>query len=387
MAGKAYMTVLIQSHFGDHHVHAVSWGIRQLGGEAVRFVISDFPGELGLSIQFDGESPPILSSIEPTLDAAIRSATTIWNRRQGRFTQIPTLADNDRAFVIQQSRVFRDAFRHLLRPDAFWVNQPRQAAQAELKPLQLQAAQKAGLKVPRTLISNEPEEIRAFVQSCSRAIFKSLFFATWSGNRGRHNHRAITYTAPVLKRDLEQDGALQAAPGIYQEYVHKDVEIRAMCFGKSVLAIQIQARKSRGPESIDWRIDQKNMKFCNFELPVYIKNMLFDVMERLGIVFGCFDLIRTPEGEYVFIEVNQMGQFLWMEQGESSHRFLHAMCEFLISGETDFKFKAPRMAISLERYLASDTYSADKAVFNSGKARRQEQQPHVELSFDREHRP
>jgi glutathione synthase/RimK-type ligase-like ATP-grasp enzyme len=29
--------------------------------------------------------------------------------------------------------------------------------------------------------------------------------------------------------------------------------------------------------------------------------------------FGCFDFIVTPEGEYVFLECNPNGQWLWIE--------------------------------------------------------------------------
>ena len=33
----------------------------------------------------------------------------------------------------------------------------------------------------------------------------------------------------------------------------------------------------------------------------------------LGLEFGAIDLIITPQGNYVFLEVNGNGQFLWAE--------------------------------------------------------------------------
>jgi glutathione synthase/RimK-type ligase-like ATP-grasp enzyme len=36
-------------------------------------------------------------------------------------------------------------------------------------------------------------------------------------------------------------------------------------------------------------------------------------MRRLGLEYGAIDLRLTPDGEYVFFEVNPAGQFLFVE--------------------------------------------------------------------------
>jgi hypothetical protein len=36
-------------------------------------------------------------------------------------------------------------------------------------------------------------------------------------------------------------------------------------------------------------------------------------METFGLIYGAFDLIVTPEGRYVFLEINPSGQFMWLE--------------------------------------------------------------------------
>ena len=36
------------------------------------------------------------------------------------------------------------------------------------------------------------------------------------------------------------------------------------------------------------------------------------LMGRMGLCFGSLDLIVTPEGEHVFLEVNPVGQFDWI---------------------------------------------------------------------------
>jgi glutathione synthase/RimK-type ligase-like ATP-grasp enzyme len=37
-------------------------------------------------------------------------------------------------------------------------------------------------------------------------------------------------------------------------------------------------------------------------------------MESLGLTFGAIDLIQKPDGEFVFLEVNPNGQWLWLER-------------------------------------------------------------------------
>ncbi len=40
---------------------------------------------------------------------------------------------------------------------------------------------------------------------------------------------------------------------------------------------------------------------------------LLMLMRRLGLEYGAIDLRLTPDGEYVFFEVNPAGQFLFVE--------------------------------------------------------------------------
>jgi hypothetical protein len=59
------------------------------------------------------------------------------------------------------------------------------------------------------------------------------------------------------------------------------------------------------------------------------------LLARLGFVFGCFDFVVTPEGRAVFLEVNQMGQFLFVEEN-TGLPLLDAFAEMLVQGRPDF---------------------------------------------------
>ena len=45
-----------------------------------------------------------------------------------------------------------------------------------------------------------------------------------------------------------------------------------------------------------------------------LEAVLKQLVGRLGLNFGAVDLIETPDGELVFLEVNPNGQWLWIER-------------------------------------------------------------------------
>ena len=50
------------------------------------------------------------------------------------------------------------------------------------------------------------------------------------------------------------------------------------------------------------------------EAPDDIRNRVALMIEELGLEYGALDFIVTPENEWYFLEINCMGQWLWIEQ-------------------------------------------------------------------------
>ena len=65
---------------------------------------------------------------------------------------------------------------------------------------------------------------------------------------------------------------------------------------------------------IDWR-QTGNEQLPHFPetLPSNVTNRLLQMMDALGLQFAAIDMIQTPAGEYVFLEVNPSGQWLWLD--------------------------------------------------------------------------
>jgi hypothetical protein len=72
------------------------------------------------------------------------------------------------------------------------------------------------------------------------------------------------------------------------------------------------------------------------ELPAEVDARCRRLLHELGLVFGCIDLILTPSGEHVFLEVNEMGQFLWLDELCPEINTLAPFCQLLIQGRRDF---------------------------------------------------
>jgi hypothetical protein len=142
-------------------------------------------------------------------------------------------------------------------------------------------------------------------------------------------------TNRVHAQDLIESEGFIPTPSIFQPYVAKEFELRIVVVGKKLFACAIHSQQSvRSRE--DWRrYDLEHTPHEPYTLPDDIATKLLLLMERLGLVFGSIDMIVTPSGEYIFLEVNPNGQFDWIAKltGMPIYEHLAAM---LIAGKVDY---------------------------------------------------
>jgi hypothetical protein len=65
---------------------------------------------------------------------------------------------------------------------------------------------------------------------------------------------------------------------------------------------------------VDWRRYDDSTPYSIYVTDEALNNSLFGMMRDYGIRFAAFDLVVTPNGERVFLEINPAGQFLWIEE-------------------------------------------------------------------------
>jgi glutathione synthase/RimK-type ligase-like ATP-grasp enzyme len=324
--------ILLLSHPMDVHAMAVAEGLRRKGAPYAVWHTADFPSRSGESISF--RRGQLAIKVEgPELLIAQREFGTIWYRRPLTQPDQELLHPADRLFARQHCEAFRRALLRLLGPEAFWVNSPAASDLAKQKVLQQHAALFCGFEMPDTLYSNDPDEIRRFIASQGgRVIFKILTGAPWRDGRTRW----VSYAAPLSQDQLVEDDLLRQTPSIYQAIVPKAYELRVTVMGRQVFTAQVLSQET-AEGKLDWRRAYRELEMRPAELPTEVRERCFLLMERLGIVFGCFDFIVTPEGEHVFLEVNEAGQFLFVEE-YTGLPLLDAFCEFLISADPAFEY-------------------------------------------------
>ena len=160
-------------------------------------------------------------------------------------------------------------------------------------------------------MTNDPELIHTFV-NCNRdqTLAKPFSPTVWKSDKADY----VTRSAIVEPRLLPEDTVLQACPMIFQPYIEKDFEVRITCFRDILVGIRIDSQATVASR-IDWRaVSPTRLGITRIDVPTMVEAACVTLLRFLDLEFACIDMIVTPRGDWVFLELNQMGQFLWIEQ-------------------------------------------------------------------------
>jgi glutathione synthase/RimK-type ligase-like ATP-grasp enzyme len=187
-----------------------------------------------------------------------------------------------------------------------WLSPPGNAAEAEYKPLQLRIAAESGLSVPRTLITNDPDAAKCFADDTGRLVYKP-FYPVRGTVEGR---TAAVYTSIVDPQHLPHPDIATTAH-LFQEWIPKVHEVRLIAVGQRIFAAEIHTDSERG--HVDWRSDYESHTYRVCDPPADVAAGVRRLLDRLGLPYGAFDFVVTPQGQWVFLEVNPSGQYGFIE--------------------------------------------------------------------------
>jgi hypothetical protein len=320
------MNFLIVSLCGDVHAIAVAVGLHRLGHRVVLWGTPGLAGDSTATLEMDGEG------VRWTVGKhrfGPGDFDTVWLRRLSNIGIPGWVAETDRRYAVVENHRFFHALWTALSPDIRWIHSPAVMARGSNKIEQLLAARKHGLRHPATLMGNDPDAIRSFVArgdaAGSGAIYKAFGSMGWIDG----DQTVGAFTQRLRPEHLVDDDVLAVTPGIYQERVPKAYELRVTFFGSRVHTVRIDSQ-SHATGIEDWRnMSGLHAHLVPHVLPADIESRCRLVMSDLGLETACFDFIVTPSGEHVFLELNQQGQFLWIEAAVPQYRLLRAMCDFL----------------------------------------------------------
>ena len=299
--------ILIITRTFDPHVDRVIELLNGRGEAFVRFNVDRFPASSSLT--WSHASRQLRAVITSDGRSVLASDIKVgWYRRTSRPVVSEQVADPAaRQFAERQS-----ASALLYYFDSLpinWINRPTTVAKANNKLSQILLASTMGMRVPRTLVTNDPSEAKAFYDGERGAIVTKLL------SQSGLDDMAI-YTQPVTEQDAERFDDVKYAPVLLQESVAKDYELRVTVVGDRVFAVAIDSQTH--VETLhDWRrqtLHTNGLPHRLVELPDRVSQFARDYLRQLDLQYGAFDFIVTPHGEYVFLELNPSGQWMWLER-------------------------------------------------------------------------
>ncbi|MCA1578359.1 MAG: MvdC family ATP-grasp ribosomal peptide maturase [Acidobacteria bacterium] len=321
--------VLLLTHSGDFYtVDLVAQALARKGVRSVRFNTDLFPSAVKVSTRAADERAAQLC-IETGEQISAAEVCAVWARKLWSPRMSDDLDDCYRAMCVNESAAALEGFFDALH-SARWVNDLDRQRDAENKQRQLRLAMRAGLRVPRTLVTNDPAAARQFfAETEGETVAKLLRPFTISMDAAQ----PFVYTNRIREADFAKAEALRHSPMVFQELIPKAYELRVACVAGEFFAGALDASgTSRG--HIDWRrAAPEECRWQKAQLPTEVAKGLQALMSELGLVFGAVDLIRTPSGEHVFLEVNPGGEWGMLER-DLGLRIAEAIAEALLDAKS-----------------------------------------------------
>ncbi|MET7378597.1 ATP-grasp ribosomal peptide maturase [Streptomyces sp. NPDC005526] len=289
------MTVLILTSEEDVTADMVVAKLHRMGTPVVRLDPADLPDKVVLSAHYaHGDFDGHLSVNGHVL--SMGGLRSVWVRRPG---EPAAHATHSSPWLTAEAR--QALFGMLFSTATRWMNHPRNADRARLKPWQLKMAQLSGFAVPPTVFTTAPRLARQFAEEHRDVVVKSA-----SGPPPGNPGMALPTTLIGPDADFS---AVAAGPALLQRYIPKRADIRLTCVGNRLFA----AQKTAEPGQIDGRYGDTPHTWEATPVPARIGRSVQEYLARAGLAYAAFDFAVDEEGAWWFLECNQGGQFGFVE--------------------------------------------------------------------------
>ena len=317
------MTVLILARDIEPQVDRVVDELARRSVPVFRTDLAAFPTSLTLDARLsaNGWEGTLTNAHRQVKLSEIRS---VWYRHPSHFLFPEGLSRPERRHAAAEARCGVGGVLSGL--DALWVNRPSREADA-VKPRQLAVARRCGLTVPDTIVTNDPDAVRAFASQIPGPVAgKNLSAAVIAEAGGVH----AAYTRRLDPADMADLRGVQTTAHLFQEFMEpKAFEARVTVVGDRVFAAAIHAHSATAAR--DYRADYANVTYSRVTPPDDVTDGMLAFMDVFGLSFGCFDFAITPGGEWVMFECNPFGQYGWIED-ELGFPITTALVDLLAEG-------------------------------------------------------
>lgn len=167
-------------------------------------------------------------------------------------------------------------------------------------------AKKAGLNIPHTIISTNKKDISALIKLKKYVITKSIKDGTVVYYE---NGMFSMHTRIISDDDIEKISDC-FFPSLIQECLDKEYELRIFylmgkCYTMAIFS-QLDEQTKIDFRNYNWAKPNRNVPY---KLPRVIERKIKLLMNAVGLNTGSIDMVKTKKGDYVFLEINPVGQF------------------------------------------------------------------------------
>lgn len=310
--------ILLISHLGDAHAVQVRDRLARSGAEAVLLDTGRIPKDVGITVRPNARPGWAASATIDGRAVDLSAVRAAWWRRPMPFALDEAIGDpHDRHFAFGEVHAAVSGLWSCL--DAAWMNPPDADERAARKLFQLKLADRLGLRTPRTCVTSRPEDARAFIaEEGEKGVIYKAFSAT---------EQAWRETRLLRPDEVDRLEAVRFAPVIFQEYVRAELDLRITMVDGEAFAAEIHSQQT--DYLVDFRMRMNEAVMRAHALPDAVLADLRRLMSALGLVYGAIDMRLTPKGEYVFLEVNPAGQWLFIEE-RTDQPITEAVCGTLV---------------------------------------------------------
>lgn len=257
-----------------------------------------------------------LKNLRNGLEIYGHDVTAIWDRRPMKPETLVVESEYDSVnkHILEEAHSFLSFLRYYLK-DIYSLGSIVQDRPSDSKMLQMAVGREVGFKMPKTIFSNRKSKVCNYFKGEDDVLLKPL--STSDVYMDEENLEYVFYSMKVPHVELEKqpEEAFSQTVTFAQNYVEKSYELRVTVICDDVIACKIDSQSQTDDTGkIDWRQGyEHDLKHEIVEIPQVISDKCIKYLSKLGLNFGCFDFIVTPQNDYVFLECNPNGQWLWIE--------------------------------------------------------------------------
>jgi ATP-GRASP peptide maturase of grasp-with-spasm system len=206
--------------------------------------------------------------------------------------------------LTEEMGALNDYLFHLFRKVPRRLGDPKYACVNKMIVLDIAAG--LGLATPNSYIVSKKKHVESIMNDDGKAVVtKPIVGLMLQGTSERY----FCYTEELTPQQLS-DIPDELFPSLLQEKIEKIFEVRSFYLDGRFYSMAIFSQVDKQTQ-VDFR--KYNTETPNrtvpFNIPPEIEEKLTRLMKELNLETGSIDLIVTPEKEYVFLEVNPVGQF------------------------------------------------------------------------------